>query len=70
MFDRFKRISGQTVVVYFKGITGISDIVNGREAQIKEANSSGLKKKCCPMSLFIFWSSVWNLLYVAICVVL
>lgn len=38
VFDRFKKISEQTVVAYFKGI---SDIANGRGAQIKGAKSSG-----------------------------
>jgi len=40
VFDRFKGISEQMVVAYFKGI---SDIANGRGAKIKEAKSSGRK---------------------------
>lgn len=38
MFDRFKRISEQRAVAYFKGFY---DIANGRGAQTKGAKSSG-----------------------------
>ena len=60
VFDRFKRISEQTVVVYFKGI---SDIANGRGAQIKGGQVVRVTK-FCPVALFICWSSIRNLLLV------